>query len=63
MSTCTKRVATVCNELGLKYEVVPVDIMKGAHKQPEYLDTMQPFGVIPVLEVSRETIWEDLNSY
>ncbi|KAG8702971.1 hypothetical protein FRC12_015543 [Ceratobasidium sp. 428] len=49
-STCTKRVLTVCNELGLKYEVVHVDYMKGAHKQPEYLDTMQPFGVVPVLE-------------
>ncbi|KAG9123815.1 hypothetical protein FRC07_013863 [Ceratobasidium sp. 392] len=50
LSTCTKRVATVCNELGVQYEVVPIDIMKGAHKQPEYLENLQPFGIIPVLE-------------
>ncbi|KAG9087248.1 hypothetical protein FS749_003063 [Ceratobasidium sp. UAMH 11750] len=50
LSTCTKRVLTVCNEIGLKYEVVPVDFQKAAHKQPEYLDTMHPFGIIPVLE-------------
>ncbi|KAG8796553.1 hypothetical protein FRC12_019060 [Ceratobasidium sp. 428] len=49
-STCTRRVATICNELGLKYEVVPIDLMKGAHKQPEYLENMQPFGVIPVVQ-------------
>ncbi|KAG8741697.1 hypothetical protein FRC10_002570 [Ceratobasidium sp. 414] len=50
LATCTKRVAAVCNEIGLKYELVTVDLTKGAQKQPEYLDTMQPFGVIPVLE-------------
>jgi glutathione S-transferase len=51
MATCTKRVAIVCNEIGLKYEIIPIDMANGAHKAPEYLDTMQPFGVIPVLEV------------
>ncbi|KAG9085045.1 hypothetical protein FRC06_003756 [Ceratobasidium sp. 370] len=50
LATCTKRVATVCNEIGLKYEIVPVDLLNGAQKQPEYLDTMHPFGIIPVLE-------------
>lgn len=31
------RVATVLNEKGLEFEVVPVDLTTGAHKQPEFL--------------------------
>ncbi|QRV78842.1 glutathione S-transferase [Ceratobasidium sp. AG-Ba] len=54
-STCTKRVATVCNELGVKYEIVEVDMVKGAHKTPEYIENFQPFGIIPVLEDSDGT--------
>ncbi|QRV78843.1 glutathione S-transferase [Ceratobasidium sp. AG-Ba] len=50
MSTCTRRVATVCNELGLKYEIVTVDITKGANKAPDYTESMHPFGLVPVLE-------------
>jgi glutathione S-transferase len=51
MSTCTQRVATICNELGIKYEIINVDLGKGEHKTTEYLETKQPFGVIPVLVV------------
>jgi glutathione S-transferase len=43
---------TVCNELGIKYEIVTVDLMKGAHKDPDYINTKQPFGAVPVLVVS-----------
>ena len=49
MSTCTQRVLCTANELGLKLEVVPVDLMKGEHKGPAFMK-MQPFGQIPVLE-------------
>jgi hypothetical protein len=31
------RVATVLNEKGLEFEVVPVDLTTGAHKQPEFI--------------------------
>jgi glutathione S-transferase len=50
LSTCTKRVAVVCNELGVDYEVEHVDPMKGEQKSPDYM-TKHPFGVIPALEV------------
>ncbi|KAF8595192.1 glutathione S-transferase [Ceratobasidium sp. AG-I] len=48
-ATCTRRVITVCNELGPKYDLVTVNIMEGEHKKPEYLENKHPFGVIPVL--------------
>ncbi|CAE6472410.1 unnamed protein product, partial [Rhizoctonia solani] len=48
-ATCTQRVMAVCNEIGLKYQIVTVDLKKGEQKTPEYLATKQPFGVIPVL--------------
>jgi glutathione S-transferase len=34
--------------LGLKYEWVPVDLMAGAHKQPDFL-ALNPLGQVPVL--------------
>ena len=35
--------------LGLKPELVEVDLAAGAHKQPEFL-ALNPFGQVPVLE-------------
>lgn len=61
MSTCTRRVATVCNELGLKYELVTVDLMAGEQKTPEYLESKQPFGIVPVLEVRNRSKSSGLN--
>jgi len=49
MSTCTRRVRCVLEEMGLKYELVVVNLMKGEHKQAEHLKR-QPFGQIPALE-------------
>ncbi|KAG8694710.1 hypothetical protein FRC08_008305 [Ceratobasidium sp. 394] len=49
-STCTSRVAVVCNEIGVKYEIVKIDLAQGEHLQPEYIENMHPFGMIPVLE-------------
>lgn len=48
-STCTRRVLTVFAEKGANYELVPIDLSKGEHKQPAHYQR-QPFGVIPVLE-------------
>ncbi|CAE6477777.1 unnamed protein product [Rhizoctonia solani] len=48
-ATCTKRVMATCNEIGLKYKIVTVDILNKEQKTEEYLSTKQPFGVIPVL--------------
>ena len=55
MSTCTKRVAITCHELGIAYELVPVNLFSGENKDPDYVKNMQPFSMIPVLVVSRNT--------
>ena len=46
-STCTRRVAAVCKELGVVYTIKTVDFT--ALKTPEHLE-IQPFGQIPILE-------------
>ncbi|UJR19929.1 hypothetical protein I4U23_023061 [Adineta vaga] len=49
MSTCTRRVRCVLEEMGLSYEIILVDLGKGEHKQANYL-ALQPFGQVPLLE-------------
>ncbi|KAJ9696452.1 hypothetical protein PVL29_008602 [Vitis rotundifolia] len=49
MSTCTTRVLTCLHEKGLDFELVPVNLFAGEHKQPPFL-AKNPFGQIPVLE-------------
>jgi len=49
MSTCTRRVLATLIELGLSYEIIPLDFAKGEHKQQAHL-SRQPFGKIPCLE-------------
>ncbi|PIA44464.1 hypothetical protein AQUCO_01700218v1 [Aquilegia coerulea] len=49
MSTCTARVLTALIEKEAEYELVPVNLAVGEHKQPAYL-AKHPFGQIPVLE-------------
>lgn len=48
VSTCTRRCQMALEEKNVAYELINVDLMKGEHKQPEFL-TKQPFGKIPVL--------------
>lgn len=43
------RVELLLSLLGVPYELTEVDIAKGAHKAPEFLER-NPFGQIPVLE-------------
>jgi glutathione S-transferase len=43
------RVELYLSLLGLPYDLVHVDLMKGAHKQPEFL-AMNAFGQVPVLQ-------------
>ncbi|KAJ7726990.1 glutathione S-transferase, partial [Mycena olivaceomarginata] len=43
------RVAVVCKELNVPYELVTVDILKGEQRSAEHL-VRQPFGVIPAIE-------------
>ena len=48
MSGNSYKVKLLLSLLGLDYEWITVDLMKGEHKQPEFL-TLNPFGQIPVL--------------
>ncbi|WP_437585361.1 glutathione S-transferase family protein [Sorangium sp. So ce1000] len=57
MSTCTRKVLTVLAEKGHEAQLVFVDLMKGAQKQPDYL-ARHPFGVVPVLEDEDFTLYE-----
>ncbi|XP_062207997.1 glutathione S-transferase 3-like [Phragmites australis] len=58
------RVATALNEKGLDFEIVPIDLRTGAHKQPEFL-ALNPFGQIPALEDGDEVLYESraINRY
>jgi len=48
MSTCTRRALLVLEEKNAHFEFKEVNLQKGEHKSPEFLER-QPFGVIPVL--------------
>lgn len=48
-STCSRTVIATLEEVGAKYEVETIDLSKGEHKSPAYLENNQPFGQIPVL--------------
>lgn len=50
-STATLRTLLVLQEKDLKFELLGVDLLKGAHKAPEFM-ALQPFGQVPVLVVS-----------
>ena len=49
-SHCTRRVAVICKELNVSYEIVDVNLPKGEQKSPENL-ARQPFGVVPAIDV------------
>jgi len=47
-STCGQRVAMVLNEKGVPFELNVIDLTKGEHKAPEFVEK-QPFGQVPYL--------------
>ena len=49
LSGHSHRVHLALSLLGLPYELIEVDLMKAAHKQPAFL-AMNPFGQVPVLD-------------
>ncbi|KAJ8468220.1 hypothetical protein ONZ45_g17324 [Pleurotus djamor] len=49
IAICTKRVANILHEKQVPFELVTVDIFKGEHKKPEYLEK-QPFGQTPYID-------------
>ncbi|XVE78531.1 hypothetical protein DITRI_Ditri13aG0152600 [Diplodiscus trichospermus] len=53
----SKRVLVCLIEKEIEFETVPVDILKGEHKQPEFLK-LQPFGTLPVTQEGDYTLYE-----
>ncbi|BDX06746.1 glutathione S-transferase family protein [Planctobacterium marinum] len=51
------RARLFANLLGLEYNLIPVDLLNGAHKQPEYL-AKNPFGQVPALEDGDVTVYD-----
>lgn len=49
LSGHSHRVHLALSLMGLPYQLVDVDLMKGAHKQPAFL-ALNPFGQVPVLD-------------
>ncbi|XP_010259661.1 PREDICTED: glutathione S-transferase F13 [Nelumbo nucifera] len=57
MSTCTTRVMTCLHEKGVDFEIVPINLSAGEHKQPSFI-SKNPFGQIPALEDGDLTLFE-----
>jgi glutathione S-transferase len=49
LSGHSRRAQLALSLLGIEHELVDVDLMKGAHKAPEFIK-MHPFGQVPVLD-------------
>jgi glutathione S-transferase len=56
-STYTRSVRLALEEKGVKHQLVEIDILKGAHKQPPY-SSKQPFGKVPAFEHDGNTFYE-----
>ncbi|KAL5360296.1 glutathione S-transferase [Aspergillus floccosus] len=49
-SSCTRRVQLALAEKRVSANFITVDLWKGEQKTPAYLDSLHPFGKVPVLE-------------
>jgi glutathione S-transferase len=56
-STYTRSVRLALEEKGVPHQLVEVDILGGAHKQPPY-SNRQPFGKVPAFEHEGNTFYE-----
>jgi len=55
LSGHSHRVLLFLSLLGLPYEIVPVDFLKGAHQSPEFL-ALNPLGQVPVIQDGSYTL-------
>ncbi|CVL11175.1 related to glutathione S-transferase [Fusarium proliferatum] len=58
-STCTQRVLLVLSELNITdYRLSNIDMQKGEHLEPNYVQDFHPFGRIPVLDDDGTRLFE-----
>ncbi|MBY5357519.1 maleylacetoacetate isomerase [Rhizobium leguminosarum] len=58
-SSASYRVRIALNLLGIDYQTVPINLLEGAHKSPEYL-ALNPQGFVPTLVVDGKTLTQSL---
>lgn len=56
-ATCTQRISILLEELNLKYNFSNVELKKGEHKTPEFLE-LQPFGKVPAMTYGDRKLFE-----
>jgi glutathione S-transferase len=53
------KIRLFCALLGLSYETVPVDLLKGEHKTAAFL-ALNPRGQVPVLDDAGTLVWDSM---
>ncbi|WP_133717864.1 glutathione S-transferase family protein [Methylocaldum gracile] len=53
------KIRLFCSLLGVSHESVPVDLMKGEHKQAAFL-ARNPRGQVPVLDDAGTVVWDSM---
>ncbi|KAF3779074.1 Glutathione S-transferase F9 [Nymphaea thermarum] len=56
-ASCARRVLACLIEKGVDFEIIPVDLLSGEQKKPEFLK-LQPFGMVPVIQDGDFTLYE-----
>ena len=55
ISTCTRRAAQIAKERNIPYELIPIDLPSGEHKQQVHV-AHHPFGEMPYITVRNSSI-------
>ncbi|MBB3593359.1 maleylacetoacetate isomerase [Rhizobium sp. BK529] len=58
-SSASYRVRIALNLLAIDYKIIPVNLLEGAHKKPEYL-ALNPQGLVPTLVIDGRILTESL---
>ncbi len=58
-SSASYRVRIALNLLGIDYKTVPINLLEGAHRTPEYL-ALNPQGLVPTLVIDGKTLTQSL---
>ncbi|MBY5660466.1 maleylacetoacetate isomerase [Rhizobium leguminosarum] len=58
-SSASYRVRIALNLLGVDYQTVPINLLEGEHKTPEYL-ALNPQGLVPTLVIDGKTLTQSL---